>query len=276
VSYFIIKEYCGAFYKTRTANIKTLGSFHKRRKILTIQHTNKESGFTLVELAIVMIIIGLLIGGILKGQELIANAQTTATVAQIKAIDGSMSTFDDKYSAVPGDMQNPNARLSNCNNNCATAGNGDGRIAGDTDTVPAGVATEGGVAFIHLAAADLISGIDTDNNNTANVQFGSALLESEIDGGYWIAYDNDGTVGGVPNARRGHYVTLTGQANNVGGGNGVNVTQAGQIDRKMDDGDPATGDVRASGGGAAPCVQGGTYNEGTAQADCDVFIRIQG
>ena len=45
-----------------------------------------QAGFTLVELAIVMIIIGLLIAGVLKGQELIANARVTSTVAQIKAI----------------------------------------------------------------------------------------------------------------------------------------------------------------------------------------------
>ena len=88
-----------------------------------------QSGFTLVELAIVMIIIGLLIGGILKGQELIANAQTTATVAQLKGIDGALSTFRDKYSTLPGDMLSPNTRLRDCNAApCNNPGNGDGRV----------------------------------------------------------------------------------------------------------------------------------------------------
>jgi prepilin-type N-terminal cleavage/methylation domain-containing protein len=54
-----------------------------------------QAGFTLVELAIVMIIIGLLIAGVLKGQELIANARVTSTVAQVKAIDAAISTFKD-------------------------------------------------------------------------------------------------------------------------------------------------------------------------------------
>ena len=64
-----------------------------------------EGGFTLVELAIVMIIIGLLIAGVLKGQALIANAQVTATVAQIKSIEAATSTFRDTYASIPGDWQ---------------------------------------------------------------------------------------------------------------------------------------------------------------------------
>ena len=66
-----------------------------------------QAGFTLVELAIVMIIIGLLIAGVLKGQELIGNARVTSTVAQIKAIDAATSTFKDTYAALPGDMTTP-------------------------------------------------------------------------------------------------------------------------------------------------------------------------
>src|ERR1700740_2066087 len=89
-----------------------------------------QAGFTLVELAIVMIIIGLLIGGVLKGQQLITNAQITSTVAQIKAIDAATTSFRDQYAAVPGDMTNPTARVPNCvaGTNCGIAGNGDGRI----------------------------------------------------------------------------------------------------------------------------------------------------
>jgi prepilin-type N-terminal cleavage/methylation domain-containing protein len=98
-----------------------------------------EGGFTLVELAIVMIIIGLLIAGVLKGQELIGNARVTATVAQIKAIDAATSTFKDTYQDIPGDMINPGVRLPNCTNMCATVGNGNQQLANAPGARPSAV-----------------------------------------------------------------------------------------------------------------------------------------
>ena len=74
----------------------------------------RQAGFTLVELAVVMIIIGLLIGGVLKGQELIANAQITGTASAIKGIDAATTTFRDTFATMPGDMRTPNTRLPNC------------------------------------------------------------------------------------------------------------------------------------------------------------------
>jgi prepilin-type N-terminal cleavage/methylation domain-containing protein len=91
------------------------------------KHMRSEAGFTLVELAIVMIIIGLLIAGVLKGQALIQNAQVTATVAQDKAIEAATTTFKDTYNMLPGDITSPNTKLPNCGAApCLTAGNGDG------------------------------------------------------------------------------------------------------------------------------------------------------
>src|SRR5262245_240096 len=99
---------------------------------------NAQAGFTLVELAIVMIIIGLLIGGVLKGQQLITNAQVTSTVAQIKAIDAATTSFRDQYAATPGDMVTPTARIPNCATGaCAVVGNGDGRVGAASITFAA-------------------------------------------------------------------------------------------------------------------------------------------
>jgi len=80
------------------------------------------SGFTLVELAIVLTIIGLLVGGILKGQELILNSRVTATIGQVKAVQAAVTTFEDIYHAVPGDLSDGSSRIPNCPNCDACSG----------------------------------------------------------------------------------------------------------------------------------------------------------
>lgn len=241
--------------------------------ISTIQQSRKEAGFTLVELAIVMIIIGLLIGGILKGQELVANAQVTATVAQIKGLDGALSTFRDKYSVLPGDMTSPSTRLRDCTAApCNDAGNANGRIDGITLVTAPAVTNEGLVAFTHMAAADLISGVDINGN----ASFGSALPEAKIGGGFWIGHNADGNIGqGITNNRPGHYLVLNALVGNVGSSSttGITSTQAAQVDRKMDDGDPRAGDIQATG---QDCVASDLYQEADVGASCSVFIRVQG
>lgn len=247
-------------------------------KITALEQRRGEAGFTLVELAIVMIIIGLLIGGILKGQELIANAQTTATIAQMKGIDGALSTFRDKYSALPGDLRNPSQRLRGCTGNCANSGGasrGNGRIDRPTTLGTAPRPTdEGALAFLHMAAADLISGVDIDANDNPPA-FGAALPEAKIGGGFWLGYSTSGqAVGlGAGSMRAGHYLVFNGLVQNAGGTNGgMTASQAAQVDRKLDDGDPQGGSAWAVGTG---CVQSGEYNEDNDSSRCSVYSRVQ-
>jgi prepilin-type N-terminal cleavage/methylation domain-containing protein len=126
-------------------------------------------GFTLVELAIVITIIGLLIGGILKGQEMINNAKVTATIAQVQSFRAATQTFVDRFDNLPGDFPAAQARLPGCSTaNTCFNGNGDGRV-GQPNTSP-GFMQVGNVTsnnrrettlfFKHLAMADLISGVN--------------------------------------------------------------------------------------------------------------------
>ena len=233
----------------------------------------QEAGFTLVELAIVMIIIGLLIGGILKGQELIANAQLTATVAQIKGIDGALSTFRDKYSTLPGDMTTPSNRLRDCTAApCNDAGNGDGRIDNGVALGSAPTITrEGVVAFTHMAAADLISGVNI--NGTLN--FGSALPEAKIGGGFWLGHTANGAANGTGGGLRpGHYLIFNAVPGAIAAGSttGLTATQAAQVDRKIDDGQADAGDVQAAG---SNCESSGVYNESNTASNCSLYMRVQ-
>jgi prepilin-type N-terminal cleavage/methylation domain-containing protein len=252
-------------------------SKEKIMKQLSKVESRQESGFTLVELAVVMVIIGLLIGGILKGQELIANAQVTATIAQLKGFEAGITTFRDKYGQLPGDMNNGGARLNNCTGNCAgNGGTGDGRIGGlDSVLVAHPANSENMRAFYHLSAAGLIQGVIVNGA----MRFGEGVPAAKAGGGFRIGYDNDGGgIGGLANFRPGHFLTISNQPTGaIAGGNGILPgSQAGQIDRKLDDGRSRQGSVGAFGtacdNGAA---NGGIYDE---QDDglCVVVVQIQG
>ncbi len=69
-----------------------------------IKHlSRKQSGFTLVEIAIVLVIIGLLLGGVLKGQEMIENARIKSVVSDMNGVSAAYNTYFDRYRAIPGD-----------------------------------------------------------------------------------------------------------------------------------------------------------------------------
>src|SRR6186997_1871304 len=73
---------------------------------------SQQSGFTLVEIAIVLVIIGLLLGGILKGQELINSAKVKNLANDFRVIPTYIYAFQDKFKALPGDDANVAAHVS--------------------------------------------------------------------------------------------------------------------------------------------------------------------
>ena len=171
-----------------------------------------EADFTLVELAIVMIIIGLLIAGVLKGQALIQNARVTSTVAQLKAIDAAVSTFKDTYASLPGDMTTPATRLPNCALACSGAGGtGDGKLGNAPGVNPIGTDSEG--FFPMLGAANLLTGLQTAaiGSTVINANYPAAKIDTAVIYPSWktgaiaAAIANNGTSDGL-------YLTLNGNS----------------------------------------------------------------
>lgn len=147
-------------------------------------------GFTLVEISIVMIIIGLLIGGTFGGMKLLENANMQKTVRDIKAIESAAISFKDIYGRLPGDIVNPASRVSGCTAApCATGGNGDRQInnvGGPGAPWEVLVPTSEKFTFWHhLQAADLLS---MGTENTIDMNFGEGQPESPIGGGYRLIF----------------------------------------------------------------------------------------
>ena len=89
----------------------------------------KQTGFTLVEIAIVLVIIGLLLGGILKGQEMITQAKIKNVVNDFNGITAAVNSYQDRYRAMPGDDLNASGRWAG-----SFGGDGNGQIGATTDT----------------------------------------------------------------------------------------------------------------------------------------------
>jgi len=226
-----------------------------------------QKGFTLVEMAIVVTIIGIMIGSVVAGQQIATNARVAAQVSQVTAMDSGISKFRTIFSALPGDMANPSVRLPNCTAfPCSAAGDADGRI-GTAFTaptqVPAAGSIEAGAFWAQLAAVNLVRGVGV--NGAA--AFGDGYPAARIGlGGYQVGTANNSRLYLIN-------VQTLGQIT-AGADSGVMTpSQAAQIDRKMDDGLGNTGSVLSAGAACTDAV--GVYLEASVTKDCGQFYAIQ-
>ena len=113
-----------------------------------------QRGFTLVEIAIVLVIIGLLLGGILKGQELINSARVRNLADTATGIQAAYYGFIDRYRRVPGDW-NATGATQAIGVTINDGGNDNGQIDNGTGTVDW---TEPNAMWVQMAAAGFIQG----------------------------------------------------------------------------------------------------------------------
>lgn len=228
-----------------------------------------ERGFTLIELSIVLVIIGLLVGGILKGQELINSTQLKTQIAQVDGLRAAVNTFQDKYFGLPGDIGNTQNILPPGQGNVRD-GNGNGLIGVPRNSlrqnIPRGANAENSQALVHLLRANLVAGIQPPANNQPSI------LPAKVSGAGVAFASFTIAPGNVINGMR------------IGGGDGyrnagaLTALDASELDRKYDDGQPGTGDMMALGTGGSSCVtaegENGEYTNSDA-VNCMVVFSLR-
>lgn len=223
------------------------------------KHSNQgkpKQGFTLIELSIVLVIIGLIVGGVLVGQDLIKAAQLRATISQYQEYNTAANTFRIKYNGMPGDLKNadifglpPAGETSGVTNGnrIIESSIGSGNFSNRVST------NETVCFWRHLGAADLIAASSATTNCNAGFTGSVEVIKTNLPeakigkNNFWIVY-------GQPTGRNFYALMGLDTMSSVFYNTQVSLTplEALQIDEKIDDGNPGNGSVTAVIDGVAP------------------------
>jgi len=249
--------------------------------MVTVQTVDspKQKGFTLIELSIVLVIIGLIVGGVLVGQDLIKAAEIRATIGQVEKYNSAVNTFRAKYNGIPGDLAQITAgsfgllQLTNA----AAVGQGDGNGliegGGAGGVIPLG---ETLAFWRHMSDASLIDGqlgvtgnslivVATGATTGAVTTVSQSLPDSRTSPtNSFVAY----AVGGLNFFQLMPITGITGNAYTAGT-TAMTPIAAFNMDNKLDDGLPVTGIVQAKGINATPNTDP-TFNAVSTLATCMV------
>jgi prepilin-type N-terminal cleavage/methylation domain-containing protein len=263
-----------------------------RHNVLMIESANHNNrGFTLVELSIVLVIIGLIIGSIFVGRDLIHTSEIRSTISQIEKFNTAVNTFKGKYGYIPGDIPVSTANqfglfaMTGCAGSSG-CGDGDGLIE-STGGLAWPTGGEPLVFWRHLSEAGLISGsfgisgnsaLDTNgmaSGNVTPVTMSQTLPPAKLGNGLFFAIlAQDELNGGVYNY---NYFFLEAMGSispptgyNTLGAGGVTSLDAFIIDTKIDDGSPNTGKVVGLQGNGGNFDDASTWNLFPTAGVCQV------
>jgi prepilin-type N-terminal cleavage/methylation domain-containing protein len=220
---------------------------------------SQQSGFTLVEIAIVLVIIGLLLGGILKGQELINSAKVKSLANDFRTIPTYIYAYQDKFKSLPGDDGNIAGHLGGTAAQATTpaAKQGNGVIEGNWWSSTA--TDESFLFWQHVRLSNLAPG-----------------PTAVADANYWPTNAMGGMIG-INSAQ-----ALTAQITGMTGtyqicSTGILGKFVKQLDIQMDDGDTATGSMRATANvssttfAQSAAVATATIDDATTYTVCQTF-----
>ena len=193
-------------------------------------NSQRDKGFTLVEVSIVLVSVGLLLGGVLKGQEMITNSKLKRVVADNAGLIAAKFSYQDRYGQLPGDDNRASDRFDDYPVGAPVDGDGNGAIDGDWDVPSTGDVTlaltaETNLFFAHLRASGLLTGNASDDTRPTNAFGGQIGIRNGalgVAGHVLIFGEIEGKIGKI-------------------------------IETKLDDGNPATGRIQSGvSSGATP------------------------
>ncbi|MGB7815271.1 MAG: prepilin-type N-terminal cleavage/methylation domain-containing protein [Methylotenera sp.] len=191
---------------------------------------NKQTGFTLIELAIVLVIIGLLLGGVLRGQELINSARVKNITRDFQNVQVYIYGYQDRFRAVPGDDNNAVGHVGAADNASTGGPLGNGQIGGAWDSA---TPTDESYRFWQqVRLAGLAPG---------STALGTPEFEPRNASGGRIGIQSIGAGFAEINNMQGAYAVCSGL---------ILGRDALQLDTTLDDGNTATGNVRVVATGA--------------------------
>jgi prepilin-type N-terminal cleavage/methylation domain-containing protein len=199
---------------------------------------SNQTGFTLIEIAIVLVIIGLLLGGVLKGQELITSARVRNLIAQQDGIKAAFFGFQDRFRAYPGDYASASTTLKCPTGSSCLNGNGNGIVEAVAAPQAGSEPAEAMLAWMHLASAGFLNGSYTMATGTvyATGKTDANTPKNPYNIYLELIYDNvyADTAAAPPNKH------------NLKTGAQVPVEIISEVDRKIDDGNGLRGGFRYS------------------------------
>ncbi len=227
-------------------------------------HTKRSpsSGFTLIELSIVLVIIGLIVGGIIGGKSLINSAEIQKTITDFNSYRVALNNFTLQYDALAGDMRDAEDYFGAANTN-----NGDGNNHWDDPIV------EGLRTWEHLSLAKLVKG--TYVGPPLQYDTGVTLPASSYNT-RWHALEVTLTSFGNTHYS-GKVLKISDGDNNVHWCAGMTVENTVSLEKKMDDGSPVTGNVYAGNpcGSETQCVNSDAYVKSARGMGCQVMFAIE-
>lgn len=214
----------------------------------TVNCTRNSAGFTLIEISIVIIIVGLILGGVLKGQELIRTARTHNVADQSSNIKAAILAFTDRFRALPGDYNKAADNIPDINSD--QNGDGNGRVGYDDSNTPgvpdeANRRRETGLVWLHLAKSGFVSGNFNGKPLGLSDEAGwncstETCMVNAFNGPLLFIYANEQT--GVS------WASDMLNSNQLWSGKNLPVELLAELDRKLDDGKPSTGHFRVGDG----------------------------